>query len=198
MRKPIHKHLNKDGSSRLFFDGKTDYRDYYMRGGICWPVTDAPGYILLAGQDIETKKVWIFEEQEFLVINHILDEETSTIEYRGVAPFFVDCWARYFGRKYYWKQGWDLHRSFRLEITRSKAVINPQPIIVEIKWPDDSDVAALIWKYMQLGRLKVQKESRLAEELRGAATTDKEISPPIHALQCLLAGIEKYPWRKRG
>lgn len=197
MKKPLDKHKNEDDTSRLYFDHNEEYADYYMRGGICWPATDQPGFILLAGQDVHTQKVFIFEQREFLTVNNILHPEKNTIEHKGVASFFNGCWNRYFARKYYWHQSWELHKSHRLEVMRSKQTINPSPVLIEISWPDEKDVRGLIWKYQKLGRIAVQKDTKLAHAIMEAKNSDREVLPPVHALQCLLAGLERHPWRKR-
>jgi len=193
-RKPVTRHLNEDGSTRLFFDGANDWADYYMRGAICWPALGSNGFIIMAGQEIRSKEITVFYERDFLTIQNILNED-HTIAFRGIDEFFNNAWSRFFARKYFWHQPWELYRSFKLQITRAKNTINPQPVLVEVTWPDENDIIGLIWKWDQQKKLWVDKNGPITQAIDLASESDRQIPPAIHALQTLLAGIEKHPWR---
>ena len=97
MKKPINRHANiKRGTSNLYFkdENPTEYR---MRGGVCFPTmvhsggrSDIQGFILMSGQDVKTKKVIIFEQRDFVVIESILDDK-QVIEFPGVATWLNTC-----------------------------------------------------------------------------------------------------------
>jgi len=177
--------------------------EFYIRGGVCWPITverddghkDFEGFAIMAGQNIKTKQITVFDQRAFVCIDNIVGEN-SVIEYPGLAPWLNECWAKYFGEKFYWHQDWQLAKTYRLDVHRSK-MVKPKPQFIEIEWANDEDIEVLIWKYVKMGRLVFQEGSDLDVALRSVKKGEKETLPPVHALACLLAGIERHPWRER-
>lgn len=178
--------------------------EYYMRGGICWPEmverpevpSDYQGYAMMGGQEVESKIVYIFEQRSYEVIENIIEPKDGTIQYEGLAAWLNRCWSRYFARDFYWHQDFELTKSHRLEIIRS-LFIQPKPQLIEVPWHDGHEPHA-IWKYVKLNRLQWGAGTQLHEELQRAKAGDKRKAPAVHALQCLLAGLERYPWRGEG
>lgn len=177
------------------------YQDeFYMRGGICWPmtievggVTDVQGFILMAGQDVNSKKVHVFEQKPFVVVQNIIGED-GRIQFSGVVQFLNTCHSRYFARDYFWNQDFNLKKSCHLEIIRHHE-IEPKPAFIEIEWSDTSEAMTNIWKYVKTGRLIFDSGSELHEQLQKTKGEDKQTYPAVWALMCLLSGLERYPWR---
>jgi hypothetical protein len=204
------------GTVRLTFPWDEDRKetpegDFIMRGGVCWPmpvemagIQDIQGFILMAGQNVKTKKIYVFEQKTFIVIENIREvvkepgEEIGTekVTYRGIVEWLNKNWCRYYGRRYYWHQPRALNKDYRLEISRCFA-IQPKPSFVQIDWNDEAEAMTNIWKYVKTGRLYFDKDSELHEQLQKVKSDDKMQYPAVWALSCLVAGIERHPFRER-
>lgn len=202
IEKPNKVHYDtKQRISTLYFENQA-FGQQMMRGGVCWPVMveidgkkDVRGFILMAGIDVDSGMVTIFEQTPFIVIDNILTPE-KVIEYHGIASWFNMCWTRYFAQDFFWNQDFELSKKYRLEIIRSES-INPKPQIIEIGWSDIEEARQVIWKRVKLGKIRIEQDSQLMKELELTKIGDKQSYPSVHALMCCLCGIERYPWRKR-
>ena len=47
-------------TSTLFFRDHDDPAEFFLRGGFFWPSVDNNGFVVLAGQEVQTKKIWVF------------------------------------------------------------------------------------------------------------------------------------------
>ena len=138
MQKPIHRHFDTHRkTSRLYFDD-TEPIECYMRGGICFPVKYVSndrihnnGYAVLAGQDVKTNKIHVFEQMNWVTVDDILEIDNKTIKYPGLSHWLNMAWNKYFCRTFYYNQSEEHSRRFRLQILRSK-MIAPKPSIVEV------------------------------------------------------------------
>ena len=74
-------------------------------------------------------------------------------------------------------------------------MIEPKPQFIEAPYSDEKDANHLIFEYKELGRLKFEKNSELHRELGRLKNDEREKLPAVHALRCLLAGYERYPFR---
>ncbi len=88
--------LNRKTSILYFPNG--DSAEFYMRGGICWPITyecrgkmENNGFALMAGQDIKTQNIYVFEEISFVTIENILNQATGQIEFHGLSYWLIRC-----------------------------------------------------------------------------------------------------------
>jgi hypothetical protein len=207
-QKPVSRILNDDKSVTLYFefdDEEMRYpqAEFDIRGGICFPTEfkdehgnfDIQGFAVLVAMDIEKKIFWVFEERSFIVIDNILNND-QMIECHGIASWFNSCWSQYYCRKYYWHQDNELVKQYRLEIGRSE-MIQPKPILIEIPWGNDSDARHFVWKSVKSKKLRCQKGTELYRQLEYAKKGDKQTYPAVHALQCALMGMERFPFRKR-
>jgi hypothetical protein len=193
--------------------------EYYLRGGICWPVTvrvgsecAAVGFVLLIGQNIVTGKRLVFEERSFSCVDPIINTD-GRIEFDGVASWFNQVWTSYACRDYYWHQDEQTHKAYLLQVIRS-LMIEPKPQFIEVPWQDEEQVTPLYWKYLNTDRLKYKAAAHASSgdyagqdggELHGqlrqyqlAMGAEKiESFPAVLALMCALAGMERSPWRER-
>ena len=204
--KPNKAYYNQDRkTSSLFFDDEKIDGEYHMRGGICWPTgyefegtKDIMGYAILGGYNVLTKKLWLFEQRAFVIIDSILDDD-GKIVFHGLATWFNDNWSRYFAKNYYWNQEDHLKLQHSLEI-RDSRMIDPKPQFIETEWSSINEMQHILWKYIKLGSKKVylgSKGSMLKLHIDVMKQDDKEALPAVHALFCLLAGLAKRPYRKR-
>jgi len=191
---------NKDRRTTTLYWGREEQGEYYLRGGVCWPVSvetaggiDAQGYALLIGQDVSSKAYRVFKQCEFVTVDHILED--GIITYPGVATWFNDCWSQYFARTFYWHQDDELTRSYRLDVWRSDTIV-PKPSLVNVDWSDDGAALHLIWRLVKTRKLFFKEGSVLDRQLKGIKKGDKGMLPAVHALACALAGMVRHPFRE--
>jgi len=203
MNKPNHRYYdNHRKTSWLYFDDESS-RECYMRGGICFPMKYQSltgignhGYIVIAGQDLKTGIIHIFEQMNWVTIDDILSRDiTNAIKYPGLSHWFNMGWNKYFIQSFYFNQPDELSRRFRLQIIRS-LMINPKPRFVEIDINNQNDLLSVISHRIKTGMLEIEKDSEIGTLLKETMVEDKELYPQIHALGCCLLGFEQYPWRK--
>jgi len=201
IEKPHKAYYELDQRTSTLYFRESESGQYMMRGGVCWPIPvddggkkDVYGYILMAGQNVETKLVTIFEQVQFVVIDHILRPDRS-IEHHGISTWFNRCWSKYFASDFFWHQDNELSRKYLLEIIRSE-MIRPKPQLIEVGWSDTEEAKQVIWKFVKLGKLRIEKDSQLYRELEKTKVGEKQTWPAVHALMCCLCGIERFPWRK--
>ena len=168
--------------------------EYQMAGGICWPLLMEnnvfQGAAVLAGRNVKTGIIYVFEQEPFASIEHIKDGD-GNITSRGLAPWFTKNWATYYAFRYYWFQVDEYNRMFRLRI-RKCAMINPKPSLVDVHWADDEHAQIIISDYLEQHKLKIQSGTMLHEQLeQQKADPDKGPFPAIHAAACMLTGISE-------
>lgn len=203
MLKPNHRYFdNHRKTSWLYFDGESS-RECYMRGGICFPFKYQSlkgianhGYAVIAGQDLKTGIVHVFEQINWVTIDDILSKDIkNSIKHPGLSHWLNMAWNKYFIQAFYFNQPDELSRRFRLQILRS-LMISPKPRFVEVFINNKDDLLSAIWHRIKTGRLEIEKDSEIANILKETMVEDKELFPQIHALGCCLLGFEQYPWRK--
>ena len=192
MNKPRKATYNqKRETSTLYFKDFDDNREFYMRGGVCWPEGDSDGFAIMAGQQIGNDQIYVFEQIEFATIEDIRDK-SQIIKYHGLASWLNRCWSKYFGRRYFWNQPQAIHDRFRLQVYRSGS-IEPKPGFIEIDLGKDEE-HPLVADFVRAGRLVIGKDSELARQLEVARHDEKTELPAVRALGRLLAGLQRYPF----
>ena len=200
MQKPYNRHFNAEQGTSLLYFKDAERGEYYVRGGICFPMfvdgtpPDVFGYAVLGCQDINTGVVSIFEHQPYHVIDNIV--ENGEILHQGLASWFNLCWSRYYGRKFFYSQDYETSRKYRLDIHRS-GMIQPKPEIIEIESYDEADRQHIVWSYVKMNRLRFEANSTIHIKLENMKRGDKTPHPAIYALQVLLCGIDRFPYRKK-
>ena len=192
MERPRKAHYNLKRQTSILYFSEGDLGEYYIRGGIFWPEEDN-GFAILAGQDINDKKVHVFEEYSFLTIDHVFGPD-QMIEFHGLAPFFGKCWSKYYGDKFFWNQPEETHKRFRLQVSRSQ-MVQPKPHFIEAPLSDADSARRLPFDYTRIGRLNMEEGSELHKQLEIAKHDEKAHLPAVFALGRLLAGFERYPFR---
>jgi len=194
MDKPRKATFNaKRETSTLYFKDFDDSREFYMRGGVCWPEGDSDGFALLGGQNVNGNRIHIFEECEFVTIDDIIQD--GQIRYHGLSSWLNCCWSKYFGRLYFWNQPQDLHDRFRLQVYRSSSV-EPKPGFIEISLSGKDEARHIVNEYVKAGRLTLDKDSELAKQLGFARLDEGAHLPTVEALGRLLAGLQRFPFAR--
>ena len=205
MEKPINALANIERRTTTLFFEEREPLEFYLRGGISWPqivdrgdASDFEGFALLGGLNLETQKVEIFEQRPFLTVEHVLEQDpyskTKKIEYHGLGPWFNKCWNKYYAKTFYYHQDTELNKRYLLEVLHSKW-INPQPHFPKVPWLDDDEAQMTVWRYVRFKKLVIEKDTQLAKELAMVKPGEKVVKPSIHALQCLLTSLDRFPPR---
>ena len=202
MIKPTSAHYNqRRKTSTLYFDDR-DPMECSMRGGICWPITyenagrvDTNGYAVMCGYEIKTGNIYVFEQIQWITIDHIIDPETRAIKYEGTAPWFNSLWNTYYAKSFYYHQSYDLSKRFVLAVGRSP-MIGTRPRFVELPPTDAQDIISALWMALKAGKLFREGDTELQRQMEMVKSGDKQVLPAVHAMGCALVGIERFPWRK--
>ena len=182
---------SKRETSTLYFKDFDDSREFYMRGGVCWPEGDAEGFAIMGGQQINNGHVYVFEQIEFATVDDIIQD--GQIRYHGLASWLNRAWSKYFARLYFWNQPQDLHDRFRLQVYRSSS-IQPNQAFIEAALTSEEDSRSLVVDYIRTGRVAIEAGSELAKELEVSRHDDKAQLPAVRALGRFLAGLQRYPF----
>lgn len=198
----VGKNLRQKTSILSYSDKEDDARngDYYMRGGVCWPIdnplTGPVGHVVVLGYHVTEKKTYILEDRAFACIDHILGPGRR-IEFEGLAPWFNLMWATYFCDTYFYHQDDATHRAFGLQVIRSE-MVNPKPYFIEAPWRDDDQAAAALWRGIHTGHVSGKKGTELHSQLqRYEANKTAQWPPAVRALISALVGLERFPYRVR-
>jgi len=179
--------------------------EYYVRGGICWPVAvrtsdgkSAVGHAVLVGFNLQTKRYTVFEDTSFVCVDPIV--EGGKVTFEGVASWFNTCWAQYFCRYWYFHQEEITHRMFLMQVIRSQ-MIDPKPSFIEIPWQDESAVAPVVFRLVATKRVKLTSSVIIGQGQQYQMTlgaSELSLYPAVYALTCALVALERWPWRDRG
>ena len=182
--------------------------DFMVRGAVCWPATvgrgvdtATEGFVIVAGQELSTKRIVIFEQRPFVCIDHIISTETRRILYEGIAHAMSVWFSRYFVDTYYWHDHMDTHNRYLIQMVRSD-MLQPKPWFAEVIWHDDSQAKHAVWELVTHNRLvhwagEAPDKGRM-EPLYDALLRfrdNEEILPATKAMMTLAIGYERFPWR---
>lgn len=188
--------VRRDTVSLLFDGNRTG--EYHVRGGICWPVpvgNRAEGALVIGAQDVKSGIVRICGQTPLLCVDHVIDPTTGVIKYRGVAGWLNQGWQSYHARMFYYRQSEDVHKRWALQVLRSK-LVEPKPAFRPVVWKDHAEGRALILAWLGAERVIFPAGSPVDHGLRQAEAQSGAPVPVVHAVTALLAGLERYPWRR--
>jgi hypothetical protein len=188
----------------LWFDDKYQADDenwpsarFLVRGGVCWPdrydpLTDSVrGVALMCGYNLSTDVAYVFEEQSFVCIDHVLNPATRAIEFQGLAPWFNAVYSRCLGDTFYVSQPDPVRDRWEREVGHTPAVQNNPPRFVPC--PEWRDVAAgenIIWEWITRKRIKFFAGDQVEVSIRAHRKGEEKVLPPaMHALACCLSGM---------
>jgi len=175
--------------------------EFDVRGSIVFPVAQSDGagimkiegYALLAGLNIDTKQLDVFEHTSFKSITPLFDKEKGFPTDRGMVWWFHQAWSQYFSTKFYWQDSGLTSRQYKLEVYRNES-IKPPPALSQIRWADVGAIEQILWRKAAEKSLRLPqtlKDDIVLGEKEGVESVAKQ------ALLTLLAGFEKEPWRDR-
>lgn len=202
-------HKRKEASCQICEDIKevqkcwtlpqTISKTYYVRGAVSWPTGVNPGYALVSGQDIITKRIWIYGESPFW---HVQNMEMA----KGIWHFFQKMWNTFKCQRYFYSDQKE-HRRFSIQVQRETLLKN-KPAFIEAKYASDSqgNADALMKEFIKNGRIRVDEdflingiEGNLGRQTRGyvdGLPIDEDRLPAVKALRALICGFERMPYRE--
>jgi hypothetical protein len=204
--KPVRKYANiQRGTTVLEFDETGQHPlngEYFIRGGICWPVIlilgeGLPrGYGVLVGENVTTKKSVVLDDQEFVTIENVLDDNGKVMEL-GASTFLNRCWSDYFCDTFHIVQMDNIHRPHMLDVMRSE-MVKPKPHFIIVQGEAPETVERKVWENLGIKRLAYKRDGRIAEVIQQRPSQrGAPVGPELIALGAALAGMDLYPWRPR-
>ena len=198
--KPINHQIIEDTMGdivRLYFEQEQS-REFFMRGAIGWLEGTKighvkPGFCLLGGQTTDTKEVWLFDEFEFMTVDHWFNDD-QTLRQEGLCSFLTKCWSQYGCRSFFYNQPTEIHKRYLLQVLDSP-MISPKPEFMRTPYTEDEKIRDnIVQEYLALKKLKGDKNSKLFEQMVSLAI-DEPMG--VHCVRCLLGGYEAFPFMDR-
>ena len=192
---PTQATIDRDrGTTRFWFNHETSLAPtghYQVAGGICWPklVGDVfKGCAVIGARNTDTGIIYIFDQREFTSIGHVIGSD-GNLKSIGLAPWFVQNWAKYYCYRYYWFQCDEYNKSFRLRVGRSD-LIEPRPSLIQTHWGHDDHVELIIADALAQQKLKFKAGTPVHCDMQQHQADPKQGPfPARHALSCLLTGL---------
>jgi len=191
--------------TRLWFDpDKSVCPDgrYRMLGGMFLPSNvkneagnnRIRGYAMMAGRNIETKVTYIFDEVEWLTVDHILNQSDGSVIAEGIVTWLLKTWSSYFANTYTHRQDDETLFRYQLDFSRC-TMLQPKISFLDAEWNDDAQPISVIDRELKLSRLKMKRNSVIIRELdqfRATPDIDPINLPAMHSLMCCLSTLDRY------
>ena len=170
---------------------------FLVRGGVCWPerydqATDSVrGCVVLVAYNLGTDVGYLFEEQGFSCVDHIVSPQNRAILFPGIAPWFNSTFARYMGDTFYVNQSDEVRDRWEMEVRRSAVLSERPPRFVPCpEWGDVSRGEGLLWDWITRRRIRWFAGGDLDEAIKSYRKGEGKWLPPVlHALACALSGM---------
>lgn len=200
--------------TRLFFKKNLYFPDdqsvdFMIRGAVCWPATVGSGVdtvtegtILVAGQELSSKRIFVFEQASFVSVDPIIEAGTRRIAFNGITHTMTTWFSRYYIDTYFWHDHMDTHKRYLVQMIRSP-YLSPTPFFSEVVWHDQSQAEHALWELVTYGRLLFfageAPDKGRSEPLYLPLMLFRDegkVLPAAKAAMVLAMGFEKYPHRK--
>uniref|UniRef100_A0A6M3IYM9 Uncharacterized protein n=1 Tax=viral metagenome TaxID=1070528 RepID=A0A6M3IYM9_9ZZZZ len=188
-------------TSRLHFRNGV-VRDFYMRGAIAFPNGKKEGFAVMAGVDLETGFIIIFEQFRYWTISHWLNDDGTIHEredggyYLGLIQFITDNLSLYQCGSYYWGgqhiDVWTRHATALYDIAPSRLEL------IEVPYVALNGLDLLHAKIKTHG-FRADTDSVLDQSITqfvNMQTTNADYDNAALCLMILLSGFEFQPWMK--
>ena len=202
---------NDERRTTLLYGKKGPIGEFFIRGGISWP-TAVPfedsfitqGYAILGAYDVKKKTLHIVEQIEFKTVEPVLApkgvETANGLIEEGISAWLNNNWSRWYAGTYYWEGGTGQYpyTPYLIDIFDAQSAKRIQPNIgfIQVHWADEYEAQDLIWKHIMLRSDLGVPNTLLHKQIKILRPDNDEHLSAVHALQCLLAGMHRYPWRE--
>lgn len=146
---------------------------------------------MLLGYNLKTDCAFIFEEQGFSCIDHILDPQTRAVLFPGLAPWFNVLWSKYSGDTFYVNQPDPVRDRWEMEARKSPVLSERPPRFVPCpEWRDIEAAESLIWEWLTRRRIQWFSSGEVEMGVKSYRKGDeKQLPASLHALACALSGL---------
>ena len=204
IKKPITATINKDNqySTYLHFE-RGERIQFYTRGAIAWPEGDREGFVLMAGQRIDTGIIYIFEQMWFWTIDHWLNPDGSVKQrpaggfYLGLIQAILDWDALYKCCSYFHGgQHVDVVRRHSIELYRNQLLPRRIQIIdvPYVKEVGDDLIKERLQKRGFVGQIDSPLHKSVSQYTAMAAAGVGD-NNAVHCLRALFSGYEHQPFK---
>ena len=150
------RYLEQKKTVVLGFDDTLLDGEYYLRGGLCWPRFSPgkglEGFAVLAGYNIESHGITLFEEHPYKCVSPLATPEGEVLD-SGLAPWLNHAASRYYCERFYVPRSYGATADrYRMELFRSKLVLRP-PMLIELGEMTPGDLEQVVWGLVQERRL---------------------------------------------
>lgn len=204
IRRPmaVTKHKVNPYTSLLHFEGGV-VKPFYMRGAIAFPDGNNEGFAIMAGQDLLSKILIIFEQFKFWTIETWLNGD-GTIHTRddgtgfdlGFMQFINDTFSLYKSATYFWGgQHIDVKTRYSVQVYKSEFK-HPMFSLIEVPYVNEIG-DGILGEKLNTEAFKGQIDSYLSKSVEQFVNTKMDAGAKngaVLALETLLAGFEKIPW----
>jgi hypothetical protein len=204
--RPIRQQLNmKTREVRLWFDKDRSIAPdgfYKMMGAMFLPSNiQTPegrnrirGYALMIGRHRESKVMYLFDEANWVTVDHILNKDDGAVLSEGLVTWCLQAWSGYFCSTYAVRQDDETQFKYTLDFSRC-SMMQPKPAFIDAEWNDDTQPVSVVNRELMLKRLKMRRNSILIRELdqfRADEDAKAKNYPAVHALHCCLSTLDRY------
>ena len=172
---------------RLSFDIGPSPVEMYIRGSVAWPEGKIPGMALVAGQDIQNRHIWVFDDYQFLTVEPLFIKNRSRDI--GLSLFLRDIWMRYGCNRLFYEADTLVHQFYSRQVYRDGILRPIGTAFIKVPYKDENITDDNVKTRVELKTLHWSLQSDLDAENKNPD------SPARHALRTLVAGFEYLPWR---
>lgn len=203
---PIRQQMDmKTRETRLWFDPTTSVAPdgrYRMLGGMFLPSNVKSeeghnrirGYAMMAGRNVDTKVTYIFDEVEWVTVDHILEPSDGSIIAEGIVTWLLKIWSQYFVNTYAHRQDDETLFRYQMDFKRC-TMLQPKTTFIDAEWNDDAQPFSMIQREIHLGRLKMRRDSMLIrkyDQFRATPDIDPSNEPEVYSMMCCLSTLDRY------
>lgn len=174
--------------------------EFYMRGAITFPerlagTTRLEGYIVMAGMDVKTKIIYLFEERVWVTVQHFISGGKFLAE--GVCTFLNQMHNDYYATYYYYYGQYESRRKYMNECYREK-LIQPKPGFIQMDVRDEEEGIQAVLEKINMDQLIFTKGKGFHSAWnRYHASQNQEVLPALKSVVALIYGYNEHPWRDK-
>lgn len=161
--------------------------EMYIRGAVAWPQGSIPGMALIAGQDIKTGHIWIFDDYMFLTFEPLFIKNMN-LEV-GLQLFLREIWIKYGCNKLFYYSDPETHQFYSRQVYRDELLRPLGMSFIKVPYTDDKVADDNIKSRVALKTIHWSSQSDLDDDVKNPDSRAR------HALRTLVAGYEFLPWR---
>ena len=177
-------------------DANAPSAKFLMRGGVCWPSQWYPesetmeGCAVVAGMNLDTGRVYCFDEIVFCAVENIVDPDTRALIHPGVATWFQKAGARMFCDTWYINQPEDVEARWNKNVRDCASITVPVRFASCQPWGRFDEGENIVWEWVTRRRIEWWHDGPVDRAAKshvvGAAGG---LSPALHALAACLQGM---------